>query len=88
MQTKEKCQQLLRSENINPLSSIHYDVNGSSHELSVAKIIESYMQASIEAQALFYETFKRSCEEKKVKEFFEKMGELLLLSTLSNNFPS
>ena len=79
---------LLQQHNINSASSVEYNVNGTIHTLRVDNIIKSYMQASEEAQEVFYKTLQKAFEEDEVKSFFEKMGQLLIMSSLSKEFPT
>jgi len=79
--------ELLKKNNINSASTIEYKVNETIHTFKLYEIVESFMQASDEAQSIFYETLKKAVDENEVKVFFEKMGQLLIMSSLSEKFP-
>jgi hypothetical protein len=80
-----QCKQLLSDEGINPASTIEYDVNGTIHTLSLQEIIETYMQASEEAQLVFVAAMHKAVDAKTmgIQKFFEGMGKLLLMSRYS-----
>lgn len=84
----EKSMELLKENNINSASSVEYKVNDEVHTFRLYEIVENYMQASEESQEVFYKTLKIAIDENEVKSFFEKMGELLLMSSLAKSFPS
>ena len=81
-----KCKQLLTENNINIFSEIDFDVNGKIHTLSFNYIIETFMQASNESQAVFLTAMKKALhvEDMGVDKFFEGMGQLLLMTHLSD----
>ena len=83
----EECKTLLLDEGINPASTVEFDVNGEVYTLSFQEIITTYMQASEEAQLVFVAALKKAMEsgDMGIKEFFEGMGQLLLLTYLSEN---
>ena len=83
----EECKALLLEEGINPASTVEFDVNGEAYTLSFQKIITTYMQASEEAQLVFVAALKKAMETGNmgIQEFFEGMGQLLLLTYLSES---
>jgi len=84
----ENVKSLLLDQHINPASTIEYDVNGSLHVMSLEEIAEQFMSASEESQEIFVLALKKSLEQGKsgVQNYFEKIGELLLMSSLSEKF--
>mgnify|MGYP007094909475 FL=1 len=86
LETNAACKKLLLDENIDVFSSIDFDVNGHAHSLSFEYIIDTYMQASEESQLVFYSALEESAKAKGmgVEKFFEGMGQLLLMTHLSN----
>lgn len=85
---KQKCKEILQNENINLSSSIDFDVNGKVHSLSLEYIIDTYMQASEESRLVFYTALQKAtkADEMGINKFFEGMGQLLLMSHLSEKF--
>ncbi len=85
---KEKCKSIIKREGINLQSSIDYDVNGEVHTLSIESIIDSFMEASDDSKEIFFEALKTSLDTKEngINDFFENMGQLLLMTHLSNKF--
>ncbi|MEA3523431.1 MAG: hypothetical protein U9R50_10695 [Campylobacterota bacterium] len=81
-----KVKALLLKHNINPASNIEYDVNGSLHVMSLQEITEQFAQASPESQEIFIRALKKALQEGELgaQNYFEKMGELLLRSSLSS----
>lgn len=81
-----ECKKLLLEENINTDSSIDFDVNGEVHAMTFEYIIDTYMQASEESQLVFLSALKKSiqAEDMGVDKFFEGMGQLLLMTHLSD----
>jgi len=86
--TKQKCKKIIKNEGINLQSVIEYDVNGEIHSLTIESIVDSYMEASKESQEIFLNALKTSLEtkENKLGDFFENMGQLLLMTHLSDKF--
>ncbi len=78
---------LLLKHNINPTSSIEYDVNGSLHVMTLQEITEQFSQASPESREIFIQALEKALQEGKIgaQNYFEKMGELLLRSALSKS---
>lgn len=85
---KQKCMEILYNEGINPISSIDFDVNGKVHSLSFEYIIDIYMQASEESRLVFLAALQKAVDAKEmgIEKFFEGMGQLLLMSHLSDKF--
>ena len=85
---KQACLDIKNSKGINPTSKIDFDVNGETHSLSIEYIIDTYMSASEESQLVFVTTLKKatSAQEMGIDKFFEGMGQLLLMSHLSEKF--
>ncbi len=87
MQTvSQKCKKLLLEENIDTSSNIDFDVNGKVHSMTFEYIVDTYMQASMESQEVFLSALKKSINAKGmgIDNFFEGMGQLLLMTHLSN----
>lgn len=87
MQTvSQKCKKLLLEENIDSNSNIDFDVNGKVHSMTFEYIVDTYMQASEESQEVFLSALKKSIHTKDmgVNKFFEGMGQLLLMTHLSD----
>jgi len=81
----QKCKQILKENNIDLLSEIDFDVNKKVHTLSFEYIIDTFMQASEESQDVFMKALLKAVEAKEVgiNNFFESMGQLLLMTQLS-----
>ena len=89
MNRREKeCKKLLLQDNIDADSEIDFDVNGVMHTLSYAHIIETYMQASEQSQLVFVRALQKALEAQDMgaKKFFQGMGQLLLMTHLSEKF--
>jgi len=77
--------QLLIDKKINPSSTIEYDINGEIHTISLEWIIDAYLQTEKK------EYFEELCEKvmqgrnENIETFFQKMGQLVLMSSLSIN---
>ena len=82
----DECRSLLNEQGINPASTIEYTINETIHTLSLQQIIETFMQASDEAQLVFMSALKKSMESGNmgIQKFFEGMGKLLLMSRFSD----
>ena len=85
---EQKCFDMLKKRGIDIHSSIDYDVNGDIHSLTFEYILNSFMQASDDSKEMFYEalTLALSSDNKSVENFFESMGQLLLMTHLSQKF--
>lgn len=83
---QEQCKDIIKREGINLQSAIEYDVNGEVHSLSIEWIIDAYMQASPQAHEVFLDALKLSLEAKGmgIDKFFEDMGQLILMTHLSD----
>jgi len=78
------CKKLLLDADVDIFSSIDFDVNGKTHTLSFEYIIDTFMQASEESQLVFYAALEKSIKaDEGVEKFFEGMGQLLLMTHLS-----
>lgn len=84
----DECKKLLLEESIDSSSKIDFDVNGNVHTLSLEYIIDTFMQASDESQLVFLSALKKSINAKGmgIDKFFEGMGQLLLMTHLSDKF--
>jgi len=84
------CKRLLLEHNINTDSNIDFDVNGKVHSMSFEDIIDIYMQASDESKLVFFSALEKSIilGEVGIENFFEGMGQLLLMTHLSEKFES
>jgi len=82
----QQCKKLLLEENIDTASSIDFDVNGEVHTMTFEYIIDTYMQASEESQLVFLAALQKAMDAKDmgVDNFFEGMGQLLLMTHLSS----
>jgi len=88
MSNKQECLDILKKEGVNPASEIDFDVNGEVHSLSLEYIIDTYMLASQESKLVFVEALKKATNAKDIglDNFFESMGQLLLMTHLSQKF--
>ncbi|MCD6259438.1 MAG: hypothetical protein J7J31_07530 [Helicobacteraceae bacterium] len=84
----QECQELLEAQNIDSNSEIDFDVNGELHTLSYAYITDTFMQASEESKLVFLRALQKAIEAENmgVEKFFEGMGQLLLMTHLSEKF--
>jgi hypothetical protein len=82
----KKCKKLLLEENIDIDSNIDFDVNGEIHTFTFEEIINIYMQASTESQLVFLTALQKAinAQDMGVDKFFEGMGQLLLMTHLSD----
>jgi hypothetical protein len=85
-----QCTKILESKGIDITSEIDFLVNSDVKTLTFESIIISYMQASEESQQFFLEALKKvvATDEAGIEKFFEGMGQLLLMSHLSEVFDS
>ncbi|MBL0707735.1 MAG: hypothetical protein JJW00_01660 [Sulfurimonas sp.] len=81
----KECKKLLLEEGIDSDSAVDFDVNGKVHTMSFEYIIDSFMRASKENQEVFLLALKKSISVKDmgVDKFFQSMGQLLLMTHLS-----
>ena len=82
----QRCLDILSDKGINPASEIDFDVNGEVHSLSLKYMIDTYMSASEESQHVFLGALQKAsnAQESGITTFFEQMGQLLLMTHLSN----
>lgn len=85
-ETEEKCKQLLTENNVDIFSEIDFDVNGEVHTLSFEYITTTFMKASKESQLVFLAALQKAtqAENMGIEKFFEGMGQLLLMTHLSD----
>jgi hypothetical protein len=90
MDIAHECRELLKKEGVNSQSSIEFDVNGEMMSLTLEYIIDTFMQASQESQLVFLRALQKAVESKElgIEKFFEGMGQLLLMTQLSEKFES
>jgi hypothetical protein len=83
---REKIKKLLIIEGIDINSEIDFEVNNKLYRLSFEYIIDSYMKASKESQEVFVLALEKAIDSKNmgVDKFFEGMGQLLLMTHLSD----
>ncbi len=81
-----KCRELLKEEGVNILSQIDFKINGKIKTVTFEYILDTFMMASYESQLVFLTALQKSINSKEggVEKFFEGMGQLLLLTHLSN----
>ena len=79
----QMCKISLLKRNINPASSIEYDINGEIHTLTLEWIIEAFLKT--EKKEFFIELFDKVLQgsDDDIAQFFQQMGQLILLSSLS-----
>ena len=82
----QECKKLLLDENIDAYSSIDFDVNGKNYTMTFEYIIDTFMQASDDSQLVFIRALQKAIDAKDmgVDKFFEGMGQLLLMTHLSD----
>ncbi len=85
---KQQCLDILKEKGINPVSEIDFDVNGKVHSLSLEYIIDTFMQASDDSRLVFVSAMQKAtkADEMGIDKFFESMGQLLLMTHLSDKF--
>lgn len=88
MDIKQECREILKSNGVNSQSVIDFDVNSEPMSLTLEYIIDAFMQASQESQLVFLRALQKAVETDKVgiEKFFEGMGQLLLMTHLSEKF--
>ena len=88
MNQKEQCLKILKEKGINSASEIDFNVDGKVHSLSLEYIIDTYMQASDNSKLVFISAMKKASDEDEmgIDKFFEGMGQLLLMTHLSDKF--
>lgn len=82
----QQCKDIIKREGINLASSVTYEINGEVHTLSMEWIIDAFMQASPQSHQIFLDALKLSLEAKGmgIDKFFQDMGQLLLMTHLSD----
>ena len=82
---KEEIFALLTMQGIALDSFIEYEVNGKPYTLTYNFIVDSYMGTSEESKLLFLTTLRKSQKAGKmgIEKYFERMGQLLLMGSLS-----
>ena len=82
----QQCKDIIKREGINLASTIEYEINGEIHPLTIEWIVDTYMQASTENHQIFLDALKLSLEAKGmgIDKFFEDMGQLILMTHLSD----
>jgi len=82
---EHECKKILTEQNIDIFSEIDFDVNGELHTLPFEYIINSFMKASEESQLIFLAALRKAVavENIGINKFFEGMGQLLLMTHLS-----
>ena len=90
MSKAQTIKSLLLKHNINTDSKVSFVVNTQAYLLSFEEIIDSFMMASKDSQDIFLHGFESALDlgEEGVERFFEGMGQLLLMSHLSEKFES
>ena len=84
------CKKILLNEGVNPASTIEYQINGTVRTVTLEWIIEAFMAGSEETKTLFYSSLKKIADGKNrpaLKEYFENMGKLLILSAHPQSTP-
>lgn len=84
------CEKILMDAGINPASTIEYRINDEMRTVSLTWIIESFLRASEETKVLFVSSLTKIAATKNhlaLKEYFENMGKLLILSAHSQTLP-
>jgi len=81
---QKRCKELLLSRNINPVSSIEYEINDQIHTITLDWIIEAYLKT--EKRELFIQLFEKVMQgsDADIESFFQQMGQLVLMSSLSD----
>ena len=81
-----KCKELLLNANVDVHSNIDFDVNGEVYPMTFEYVIDSFAQASDESQLVFLSALEKALKAKEAgaNRFFEEMGQLLLMTHLSN----
>jgi len=79
----DEYKEFLLERKINPASSIDYDINGELHTLTLEWIISAFLQA--QKEELFSTLFKKVMQgtNADIEQFFQQMGQLVLMSSLS-----
>lgn len=77
------CKESLLDRGINPASSIEYEINGELHTLTLEWIVSAFIKT--EKRELFMDLFNKVLKQSDadIETFFEQMGQLVLMSSLS-----
>ncbi len=80
----EACNQFLLDKNINPASTVEYEINGEIHTLTLEWIISAYLKT--EKNELFVGLFEKALQgsDADIELFFQQMGQLILMTSLSS----
>lgn len=79
----QECKESLLDRNINPASSIEYEINTEPHTITLEWIISAYLQT--EKKELFITLFEKALKgnDAEIEQFFQQMGQLVLMSSLT-----
>ncbi len=79
----QECKESLLEHDINPVSSVEYEINGEIYTLTLEWIIEAFLKT--EKRELFMELFHKVIQgsNSDIEQFFQQMGQLILMSSLS-----
>jgi hypothetical protein len=79
------CKESLLDRGINPASTVEYEINGEIHTLTLEWIISAFL--STEKKEFFVDMFNKVLKQSDsdIETFFEQMGQLILMSSLSEN---
>lgn len=82
----QQCKDIIKREGIDLQSAIEYEVNEALHTLTIEWIIDAFMQASPDSHQVFLDALKLSLEAKGmgIDKYFEDMGQLILMTHLSD----
>jgi len=78
------CKETLLDRGINPVSTVEYEINEEIYTISLEWIISAYLQT--EKKEFFMDLFNQVLKQSNadVETFFEQMGQLVLMSSLSD----
>ena len=81
----KKCKELILDKNINTGSSIEYDINGEMQKVTLEWIISAYLET--QNRDFFIDLFEKVMQGSNadIEIFFQQMGQLILMSSLSDN---
>jgi hypothetical protein len=81
------CRKILLDKNINPASTIEYDVNGEIYTVTLEWIIESFAGGNDQTKALFLSSLQKIADTHSfnIKKYFEDMGQMIMLTSFSEN---
>jgi hypothetical protein len=84
--TTDSCKQLLLDHHINPASTIEYEINGEMHTFDLMWVITTFFEGGDQTKQMFVsglEAVVKSGDKRNVERFFEEMGQLVLMASLS-----